>query len=302
MSFFSQLVMYIGIIGIIFLVGLPIAHINRRKNECSIQIVGGWGLATIVLVCFWLSVFGVAIKKVSIIIFIVTICLYAYLVLTKKKTLKIKIKEYYPIICALLAGILSMFPTLFYNAQSVYGDEFTYICIADFLVDNGYNTSIELSPLYPWLTQMKLYQLCSYRIGSQMLLALFTSIFGVDLSWKVFAPCVGAGIFYTVLNLFWIIERMGYKSKNLKYVLGIMLGFNVPILMWSAILGLLPQVYGFSLSVFLLGIFLNRDNFSISRDDIVFTSAIAASLMMVYNEIVPIICLVLLCLFFKLKF
>lgn len=139
-----------------------------------------------------------------------------------------------------------------YGAEYPYVDGFSYICNADYFQSYGYTVPVDSNDqiLHPWLSQTFLYQKFHLRIGTQMMLALFSSFFSMHFSIDMFLPMIATGV--VILSLGGSIFFTDNNSK-IQILTTTIIALNTPIIIWMAQSGFLPQIYGSAFIVYATG-------------------------------------------------
>ena len=281
-----QILFYILCIVTCLIIGAPIGtKLIRNDDESLLQQYLLLGGAEIIIVCFWGGNIGIPVKYTMLVLVVVN----AFFVILWRKaifnSLNDKRKIAFLFFCV-LAGLLSMAPILIYNACSPYVDGYTYICIGDYLKDHGYSHDVTLDQFHPWLTQIGLYKHYGFRIGVQYLLAFFCSLFSLKYSIFVYAPVSALGVFLFGCAVCTVVYRTA--NFNHSYIAVVVSVFNAPILMWIAIFGFLPQLFGMVFmiaSIYGFEIIVKKEE--ISLKEYVLGTIYVASMSICYSEIVP---------------
>lgn len=297
----SQIIMYVFIIVLTFLVGFPVVLCSKGMKANWIPASFSLGTAILILIAFWISNISRNGLKPFVWYVVIAMLLIAVTMIYRERS---KVLAYFKtitisdIVCltiAIVSGIIPMTIYILYGAQFPYVDGYTYLCNADYLMDNGYWTSIDVNDmiLHPWLSQMYLYQTQHFRIGSQMLLALLSCLSGQSFSIEVFLPLISFAVFLTGMGGWLIICSESEMSKYTKIMAVTLLCFNIPIILWNAMQGYLPQLMGSALFLGSLSCFLTLDKWQ-SKWDIVTASLLIGSFALTYNEMLPFFVLVVL--------
>lgn len=299
----EQLVYYLLIILVIFAIGFTYVLLSNQMKRSWIPISFTIGAVILILAAFWISYFsrkGLRLwaDVVMLVLLLSSVAVYIW----KRK----KIAEYAKMItrgdfislCFCIgAGGLPMALYIIYGAEFPYCDGFTYVCIADYLMDNGYNVSISSNEvlMHPWLTQMMLYQTCHFRIGAQMLLSLFSCLFRVENSIELFLPLTAFGVMWIGMSVWQLIEENYHAGVKEKIVAVSIVCFNAPIVLWNAMYGFFPQIFGSALFVAGIASFLHCEKWQENWHwNIIVTSIITGCLALTYNELLPFLVLVVL--------
>ena len=274
----------------------------------SKEIQGKWipksfliGAAVLMLATFWISNLnkGGLQSVSSIVIAIFLVIAVAILVRRRKYVIQyFKMLKKFDIVILFLcffAGLLPLSIYVLFGAQQPYCDGYTYICNADYLLENGYKVlvSAEELILHPWLSQIHLYQEYSYRIGAQMLLSLFSGFFHVEFSLELFLPTICLGVFLCGASA-WTFETDKIISNfYVKILVVLLMVLNIPIIFWNAIYGFLPQTIG---SAFCLAAVIAVNNIERWENDkrwnIMCSALMISALALSYNEMLPFFVLI----------
>lgn len=290
-----------------FVFGVPFCCLFGRKGkEEIVPYTFLMGCAQLILLVYWLSYFNIPVKNIVYIIILVGIILWAYVIYKKIIDIKSYINRKNAILLGVcvFAGLLALVPTVIFKASFPYGDGYTYLCIADYLVEHGYNEQIELSEFSPWLTQMYLYQVMHLRIGAQMLLAFWTALCRQSYSILLYAAVSGMGIamFGFAIWMF-TAQRESNTSKSVAY--GVIFSvFNVPIVIWSAIFGFFPQLFGLVFMVVSLGSISSilKGKKTLQFRSVLETGIFIAVMALCYSEIIPFFVLAIVALYLLMGF
>lgn len=295
-----QIIFYLTIVLLIIIMGLPLFFVFNNEDDKVIMfpLSALYGTAEIIFIGFWLSYVGVPMGVAYYIILILTACMWLIVYIrTKDKIIRIFKRDekssVFFICISLLAGGLTLIPMVFFNACFPYGDMYTYICMADFLKDNGYNTAINLDGYSPWLSQMYLYQIQHLRVGAQILLAFWSGFFQQQFSIELYAPISGVGIFLVGCGT-WVFIFKNYSQAKKAQLCGVVFSaFNAPIIIWCAIYGFLPQVFGMVFMLVALAFIINilNSNTILSPPIISTTCFFIAVTALIYSEIIPFLVL-----------
>lgn len=300
-----QVIYYLGCVGGTLALGFPFALFMRRnelqKNILPTALLAGGAVSMIV--SYWLNFLGLPMRAVWILL--AAVCAVAWggairlgLFTTEKRRM-----EKHSVVLLLLcifAGALALLPTLIYQAGFPYGDEYTYISIADYLLDHSYRMPVEMDQYSPWLTQIYLYQTAGFRMGAQFLLSLWTAIFQQSYSIFLYGPVSGLSLCLYGAAVWQFTEQIGEMSRD-KVCYGVIFSvFNIPFAVWSAIFGFLPQLTGLAYMVASLGqiirLLRGRQPFKAvdCAEGVLYIAAMALS----YSEIVPFFVLFVVALYF----
>lgn len=298
---FAQIAFYLIIIIISFAIGLAFILLSKNKQENWIPRSFIYGTGILLIISYWISYFSASgFCKIAIPAILFLLACAAVLFIIKRKMLLQYIKEtsggdLINLAACCMLGALPLFMIIVFGAQYPYCDGYTYICNADYLMEHGYQVLVnpEDTIMHPWLSQTLLYQTAHFRIGAQMLLAFFSSIFGVRFSLELFLPVTAFGVFLWGMGI-WNFMTKRYAVNRYARVLAIILVTgNVPIVLWNAVYGFLPQIFG---SAFFISAIAGIFCFSKWKEEkiwCIFSTAMLFSCeALVYNEMLPFLVLV----------
>lgn len=286
----DQLLYFIIIvIALLFLANLIRSFWNNNVSvsfSLSILIAA----SSLILAVFWLSFFGLIMKWIVIIILsIISILFIVQMVRGKFKVYHFENKqEIFRLGIAFGAAIIYLLPIVFYNRLYFYGDIFAYVSEADFLRENAYLIEPNFDSFSPWLYEPYIYWENGFRIGAQMFLSFWATIFRVELSIELFAPCLAAGIFLITVAVCNFGEKFSEKldDKTINFMV-IFSALNSTIIFWSAAMGLLPQIFGFAFSITVISLFINGGEYEKSISFHLIFGIVATALILSYNELLP---------------
>jgi hypothetical protein len=305
MSAFLQVGFYAIILIIVFLCGLPLTLlINSKKlKESFIPLTLLLGTSVLIIISFWLSYIGLPFKKSCYLFLLLIFIINTFVIYLKRTTYKTLLKEGISknpklILLCIIAGGMALIPIVIYSAEFTYGDTYTYVCIADFLNNNGYRTPIQLDGYTPWLTQMALYQSKGLRIGAQMLLSLFTNILHREFSLELFAPTSALGVVLCGASVWFFLQQNYDLNRNTKWIGIILTVFNMPIIVWSSIFGFFPQLFGIVFFICALTMYLRifKEHESVSVN-VILCGVFIACTAFVYSEMIPFLVLDFIAIF-----
>lgn len=240
---------FLCILGIFFL-GVPGYILFCQNKKVMIPFSCLFGVAEIIFISYWCSISGLTERQIVYVVLTVFVLSWGYLLTKAKKHLIYRFckQDMLLLLLCSLAGMLPMMPILVFGAAFPYSDEYTYICIADYLLEHGYNEMPALDAYHPWLTQVYLYQLCHLRMGAQFFLSFWTAIAGENYSIILYAPISGVGVFLFGMAVWLYVSDFFASSKATLYAV-IFSVFNITIVVWCAEIGFLPQIFGFSFMI-----------------------------------------------------
>ncbi len=302
MNSLLSILFYIGIIVIVFISGIWISVLFIPNQFSKYKLIGSFlfGFMWLILFCTWMSYIGFSFNQSAFFIL-------AFSIISSIIAIYIEIKRdngsawlddsstKWILLIGIASGILVLLPIVLFNALSPYCDGFTYVSIADYLLDHGYFVHANPNPYYPSISQMELYQDRGLRMGAQFFLAFMTAVFKRSFSIELFMPCLAAAQFFMV-SAMWLFCRIGLKIRtNASIIAVIFVSINLGILFNNSIQGFFPQAYGIVIMLVIFSLFLNIEkwnDFIISS--IVLTAIAIATLIITYSELLPIIVLSIL--------
>jgi len=180
---------------------------------------------------------------------------------------------------------LLLLPYVLFGGFHYFGDPITYAAIGDFLRDNSYFHPAEPAHLFPWLSQMLLYQVGHFRIGATMYLSGTQALLGID-GYTAFMPVTAAYVFVSFCGI-WLLGQQLLKS--MRYAQAVAQGgycFNVTMVYWPAIESFMSQVASLGLVYAIQAIALKPGDGSHLRRA-AGTGILVGALLSVYPEILP---------------
>lgn len=284
--------------------GRPFAALltRKKKNEDQRDMVPLsflMGTAFIILLSFWLSSFGMPMKYAIYIVCAVSAGAWAIALKNHFMQKSFCTKNMVLFGACFAAGSFALIPMVFFKACFPYSDGYTYLCIADFLVDKGYSYKVVLDGHFPWLTQIYLYQVQNLRMGAQCLLAFWTSMLHQEYSLFTYTPVSALGVFLYGMSIWlFISKRQQCTEKNILYAV-VFSAFNVPIIIWSAVFGFFPQLFGlvFMAAALKPVIALIKETDKTGISVVLEAAVFIAAMALCYSEIVPFFAFGVLCVF-----
>lgn len=297
----KQIIFYCVCVFGVWVFGFPFASLfahNRENKKDVFPLSFLMGTAQIILLSYWFSFFNMPMKYIIYFVWIIDAGVWVFVFHKKLINVWSYFNKHNIIILGLCfaAGSLALIPMVVFKACFPYGDGYTYLCIADFLVDKGYSSEVILDQYFPWLTQIYLYQVANLRMGAQFLLAFWTAILNQEYSLLVYAPVSGLGVLIYGMSIWYFTSlRQENTGKDILYAV-VFSVFNVPIIIWSAIFGFFPQLFGLTFMIVslkvILGLMKNDKDICIMR--ILEAAIFIAVMALCYSEIVPFFVLALL--------
>lgn len=286
---------FLCILGI-FCLGLPGYALFCKNKKAMIPFSCLFGVAEIIFISYWCSISGLTERQIVYVVLAVFVFSWGYLLTRAKKYFIYRFckQDMLLLLLCSLAGMLPMMPMLVFGAACPYGDEYTYICISDYLLEHGYNEMPALDAHHPWLTQVYLYQLYHLRMGAQFFLSFWTAIAGENYSIIVYAPISGVGVFLFGTAVWLYVSDFFENSKATLYAV-IFSVFNIPIVVWSAEFGLLPQIFGLCFMILAMrNIRIIFNCVHMAKKQIIEAAFFIVALSLCYSELVPFFVLVLI--------
>ena len=296
MSNLQQICYYILILFILFMAGYPLLLFGKKDIQKNwVTDVFGVGTSLLIVVLFWISWIGGEYQKYGWPVAFAILILFVFSCVKRKKKCKecfkqLGKKDIAGLLICFLAGLLPLTIYLMFKAIFPYCDGYTYLCNADYLLANGYRTAVDKEAMvnHPWLSQMFIYQVNHFRIGSQMLLSWFTAIFRTGMSIEVYLPVLGAGVFLCG------VAALGFGREENKFTDGericicLFTAFNIPIIFWIAAYGFMPQLLGSAIIILVISRFTSIREWKKDRKwyigtEMLFISAFALT----YSEMLP---------------
>ena len=298
---FYQIAFYLVMVGVSFSIGLAFILLSKSDKENWIPRSFIYGAGILMIASYWISYFNTnGFRKAAIpamlLLLAATVAIYA----VRRKVLLNYIKGISKgdFVNTAICCILSALPLLLiivFGAQFPYCDGYTYICNADYLMEHGYRVMVnpEDIVMHPWLSQTFLYQTVHLRIGAQMFMAFFSSIFGVWFSLGLFLPVAAFGIFLCGMGS-WSFIRKKYAVNGIaKFLAVILVVGNVPIIIWNALYGYLPQTFGTAFFTAAAAEVFDFSDWRKDRNWNVFAAAVLfACEGLAYSEMLPFLCAV----------
>lgn len=300
----KQVVFYfICVIGV-WVFGFPFAKLfsDKRENTKDIFPLSFlMGTGQIILLSYWFSFFKIPMKYIIFIVWIIDAVVWMVAVRKRLITIHKCLNKENIIIFGLcfVAGSFALIPMVIFKACFPYGDGYTYLCIADFLLDNSYSSEVVLDQYFPWLTQIYLYQAANLRMGAQFLLAFWTAILNQEYSLFTYAPVSALGVLIYGMSVWYFTSaRQENSSKDILYTV-IFSAFNVPITIWSVIFGFFPQLFGltFMIAALKATLVLMKNRGDLCIKNILEASIFIAVMALCYSEIVPFFALAVLSIY-----
>ncbi len=287
---------YIAILCIVFFSGIwgSIFFLPERYRKDKIIFSFLYGVMFLILFSAWLSYLGFTFENVAKIIFGTSVILSLVSIIKEyrsgnNKDWVLSLNQSIVLLLAFFSGIIVLTPVIIFNAIPSM-DCFTYVSIADYLQNHSYFDSANPNPYSPWLTQMKIYQVYGFRMGTSFLLSFFSSLLWQKYSIILFMPLIGVAQFCLVSTMSIFSKILFDKERTVVFSSFLSAVHLVPLS--YGIVGFLPQSYGVFLYVAIMIIFLDLKSWELNRIKISFTlSLLIATLIITYSELLPIVSL-----------
>ena len=298
-----QIVYYTIIALVGGILGLPIMLLSKEKKKSWIPESFILGNAFVIIITFWMSSCLSQGMNVWARFMLSILVLIALLVIVWKRKLlgsyfeSTTKQDILSVIIAYMAGLLPLMIYIIWKAEFPYCDGYTYICTSDYLMEHGYNVSIDIQEAvhHPWLSQMFIYQTYHFRIGAQMLLAFWSSVFGVEFSLELFLPICGLGIMLCGMATWIFVSNIKKCDNNEKIYAIIVFCFNIPIIQWCAMYGFLPQILGSAFCLAAIALIFNVEKWhKLVCIELVETAVVTAAFALTYNEMLPFFVMIII--------
>lgn len=289
----TQVLYYIGCTLGTLLIGSPVVLLLHR-DDAKIFHPKSWFMGTtiITLLCYWMSMFGISMKQAWIIVAMLSLIAWGAAWKFrpgKKDSFSVEKQTRLLLAICLIAGSLALIPMMVFKACFLYGDMYTYVSIADYLLENGYGNMVALDPYSPWLSQVLMYQSQGLRMGAQFFLSFWTAALQQEFSVFMYSPASAFGVCLYGMAV-WEFTQSVWKLSPRRVVYAVIFSaFNIPFVVWSAIYGFFPQLLGLAFFIMAFGtvvkLLVHHQTFSVS--DYVEGSLWIASMAFCYSEVVP---------------
>lgn len=289
----TQILYYIGCTLGTLLIGSP-AVLLLHRDGAKIFHPKSWFMGTtiIMLLCYWMSMFGIPMKQAWLIV--AALSLIVWIIVWKRRlkgkdSLFVEKQTRGLLVLCFIAGSLALIPMIVFKACFLYGDMYTYVSIADYLLQHGYGSTVSLDPYSPWLSQVLLYQSHGFRMGAQFFLSFWTAALQQEFSVFVYSPASAFGISLYGMAVWEFTQSVWKLSPRRVAYAVIFSAFNIPFVIWSAVYGFFPQLLGLAFFIMALGtvvkLLVHHQKFSVL--DYVEGSLWIASMAFCYSEVVP---------------
>ena len=291
MSGFFQIVMFVVALLIVFAVGkLCTARLigeSSRLGQSQIIFPSLVGAAWLICSSVLLNYLGLPVKWVAF-LSLVPIGMGLWRMLRCNIFAAVKRDELFAVGCGVLGGLFVLAPLLFWRSFNPYNDTFTYVCIADYLVDHAFLAGIDTEWANAAVTsQIKLYQVNGFRMGMQYLLALFTVIFHREFSLEAYLPVAGVAVFLYIGSL-WLFAKVGLRLSPVKSGMAVAFSaLHFISVIGPASSGFLPQTIGLSFFVLTIVCLLIMRNEVFSRSQLILAGFGVAGVILAYSEVSP---------------
>jgi len=291
MSAFLQMAMYFSVLIFVTALGkfFAVKWVKPNSRFADSQIIFPSLMGTAALVCgsVALNYLGLAMKWVAVLSLVPTGIGLWYIIHGNTFT-KTSQEEWFTVFCGGAAGLCILTPLLIFHSFNPYNDTFTYLCIADYLVDHGFLNNVEKS----WanvavVSQIDLYHDMGYRMGVQYVLALFTALFQRSFSIETYLPVAGIGVFLYV-GAMWVFSRFGLKlSSRQSGIAVIFTALHFTFVVGPASNGFLPQTFGLSFFMVTLACLLMIAEHPFLRHELLGAGIFVAAIILTYSEVSP---------------
>lgn len=314
MSSSMQIAYFFAASGICWSFGLLIQrlislHKNKFEQESVFILPAILGAAGIICISASLNYLGLPMRTVSLSIFGITVLGIWWIRHELTRVRKISRAEFYAAICMVVTGLAVMASYLIFNSFNPYNDTFTYICIADYLLDHGFLKPLDTA----WgnqavVSQVDLYQTYGFRMGAQFILSFFTALFNCHFSIEAYLPVVAFfAAFFT--GSIWCFCRIGLAlSAQTAFLATLFTSIHWAFPINAAANGFFPQTLGLAFFILTLTLILRfpcEDNSGSFLGGITLTAGVLmAGVILTYSEAFPflILCCCCLLLYFKKKY
>ncbi|MFC6230993.1 hypothetical protein ACFQI7_24515 [Paenibacillus allorhizosphaerae] len=295
MNLLIYIVYYVCVLLIVFISGIWLASIFGRGIFKDSKLVLSFllGFLWLILVSSWSSFIGLTFERSSIYILGISIFLsliaLAWEIRTKNLSSWQPSKNIIMLVSlAFVSGIVILSPVLIFKAINLYNDAFTYLSISDYLLTHSYFDEARPDANSPWLTQMKLYQVMGYRMGSQFFLSLITAIFSRHFSLDLYISVLAIGQFMLVLAI-WLFNKYVMKLSNVALTIIVLFtALHIGIPIQNTINAFFPQAYGMVIIVLVFTFMIIAYSNNTGRIQHILLSSISiAALVVTYSELVP---------------
>lgn len=301
MNSIAQIAYYALIIIFSFVLGFGYVLLSKREQENWFPKSFIYGTAILMVISYWVSYFckkGFDKFAVPIVVVLFVGVIFVYVVRRRllfeyiKKITKGDVLSFF--ICFAFSA-LPLLLVIIFGAQYPFCDGYTYVCNADYLMEHGYR--VEINPedtiMHPWLSQTLLYQVSHFRIGAQMLLAFFSSVFRVKFSLEVFLPMTSYGVFLWGMGAWNFVTKKITTNRYSRIFAIVFVTGNVPVVLWNAVYGFLPQTFGSAFFIAAIAGIFSFEEWKEDKNWHIFITAILFSCeALAYNEMLPFLLLV----------
>lgn len=228
---------------------------------------------------------GLPIKFIDKWIFIVLTLLTFISIMKHRRDFQSIPKDWLVSTICVLAGMSVMSSFIFFKSFSPYNDMFTYVSIADYLLGHGFLHPIDNE----WgnqavISQVNHYKNAGFRMGSQFLLAYFTSFFYRSFSLEMYLPLAGMGVTLYAGGI-WFLSRYALNlTKTMSGIAALFTALHWSLPIGHAAHGFFPMTWGMTYFCYAISfcIYIRKGNFL--WREILATGLIVSALIITYNE------------------
>ena len=276
--------------GILFLYLTGFWLVGWLKADQTVSALWAWtpvlGLAVTVLVTANLSYLGMPVKISTPLLLLVCCVLDGWAVYRRKPHWYMDQQEWLGLAIAAAGTFLFVLPYVVFGVYHYFADAITYASIADFLRDKSYFDSPEPAHLYPWLSQMLLYRVGHFRIGSPLYMSAMETVLGIN-GFAGFVPATATFVFASMCGLWLLLRRFLNSLRIAQLVAHASYCFNVTLVYWPAVSNFMAQAASFGLVYALQVEGVEMDSGS-RRMNVLSAGVLIGALISVYPEILPL--------------
>ena len=272
--------------------GLVCLLLPRRWHRERLLLMPVFGAGGIILLSSFMSYAGAGMRLATPIIFALGVAVSAAVYISNSRASRSFLgwpAAIYTNLIGFIAGVAALASVILYNAWNPYHDAFTYVSIADYLLDKSFFTPADPGAYKPVLSQMLLYQRLGLRMGSNFLLAFFAAFFRREFSFDVYMPTLALGLWLAIPG-FWVSCKRGLFLSHLVRVLATAfyaLNFSIPIA--NALSGFMSQTWGMVFLFPMLPLYLRSATHLDRKRMLISAGVMGALLLFTYTEIFPFV-------------
>ncbi len=270
--------------------GLVNLFLPSRWSQERLLLMPVFGAGGIILLSSFLSYAGLGMRTGAPLIVVIGVGLSAAVCIFNwetKRSLSGWSAAIYVNILGFISGLAALASLLLYNAWDPYNDTFTYVSIADYLLDKSFFTPADPGAYHPVLTQMLLYQRFGLRMGSNFLLSFFAGIFGFEYSFDAYMPTLALGLWLAIPGFWFFCRRYLFLSIPAGSIAAVFYSLNFSIPIANALFGFMPQTWGMVFFLPALSLF-TRSTTHLERSRMLASAGLMGSLLLLtYTEILP---------------